>query len=214
MVGARFSPGAGDTAPLQRVGGGPAPQTKPKLTPLKGAGLLGIAVVSGLLWWLIRHEEAPEPVAQPPANTGQYQFALAEGPDVSTDCAKKSYSKTQDFFEKTPCTRLSRALYTTTTGGAKALVSVVLVTMPDAGKAVALKALTDENETGNVSDMVRDKTAKIPGQPALADGEYESHVIGNQVTIVLASFFDGHKDTTLINKIAVDAIRLSSNLAK
>ncbi|HEV7980133.1 hypothetical protein [Amycolatopsis sp.] len=213
MVGARFSPGAGDTAPLQRVGG-PAPQIKPKLTPLKGAGLLGIAVVSGLLWWLIRHEEPAAPVAQQPANTGQFQFTLAEGPEVSTDCAKKSYNKTQDFFGKNPCRRLSRALYTTTAGGTKALVSVVLVTMPDAGKATALKALTDENDTGNISDMVRDKTAKIPGQPALADGEYESHVIGNEVTIVLANFFNGHKDTTLINKVAVDAIRLSSNLAK
>jgi hypothetical protein len=211
VVGARFSPGVGDTAPLQRVGG-PAPQTNPKLTPLKGAGLVGIAVVSGLLWWLIRHQEPPAQVAQPPANAGQFQFTLAEGPEVSTDCVKKSYSKTQDFFKENPCTRLSRALYTTTSGGARALVSVVLVTMPDATKATALKTLTDSNNTGNISDMVRDKTAKIPGQPALATGDYESHVNGSEVTIVLASFFQEHKDVPLLNKIALDAIRLSADL--
>jgi hypothetical protein len=196
---------------MQRIGG-PAPQTRPKLTPLKGAGLLGIAVVSGLLWWLIRHDVPPAPLAQPPANAGQFQFTVAESPKVSTDCEKNSYTKTKEFFAENPCTRLSRALYTTTSGGAKALVSVVLVAMPDATRATALKSLIDRNGTGNVNDLVKDKTANIPGAPALADGEYASHVTGSEVTIVLAGFFGGRKDQPLIHKIALDAIRLSADL--
>ncbi|MEV6825731.1 hypothetical protein [Amycolatopsis sp. NPDC051102] len=194
--------------------GPPARDTRSLL--LKGAGLVAIAVVSGLLWFLIRHDSTPdEPVAQPPAqNTGQFKFTLVAGPEKSDDCVAKSYNKTQDFFQDNPCQSLVRALYTTESGGAKALVSVVVVRMPDSSKARALKALTEKDGTGNVTDMVKDKTFAGTGTPSVSgkDAAYASKVEGTNTTIVLADFYAKHKDKDLIEKIADDALRLSADL--
>ncbi|WP_284749503.1 hypothetical protein [Amycolatopsis sp. RTGN1] len=183
---------------------------------LRGAGLVAIAVVSGLLWFLIRHDSGPdEPVAQPPAqNTGQYQFTLVAGPSKSNECASKSYGKTHDFFQDNECQSLVRALYTTESGGAKALVSVVLVGMPDSTQAKALKTLTEQDNTGNVTDLVRDKTFAGSGVPSVSgsDAAFSSKVDGTNTTIVLADFYAKHKDKALIKKIADDALRLSADL--
>jgi len=222
VVGAHFTPGPSDTAPLGAVPpqprppapGPPARDTRSLL--LRGAGLVAIAVVSGLLWFLIRHDSTPDkPVAQPPAqNTGQFKFTLVAGPEKSTDCVAKSFDDTQDFFKDNPCQSLVRALYTTESGGAKALVSVVVVGMPDSAKAKALKALTEKDGTGNVNDMVRDKTFAASGTPSVSgkDSAYASKVEGTNTTIVLADFYAKHKDKDLIEKIADDALRLSADL--
>lgn len=194
--------------------GPPARDTRSLL--LRGAGLVAIAVVSGLLWFLIRHDSTPDtPVAQPPAqNTGQFQFTKVAGPAKSTDCAAKSYGDTQDFFKGNPCQTLVRALYTTESGGAKALVSVVVVGMPDSTKAKALKALTEKDGTGNVTDLVKDKTFAGSGTPSVSgeDAAYASKVDGTNTTIVLADFYAKHKDKNLLKKIADDALRLSADL--
>ncbi|WP_410673447.1 hypothetical protein [Amycolatopsis sp. cmx-4-68] len=194
---------------------GPPPRDN-KALALRGAGLVAIAVVSGLLWFLIRHDSTPdEPVAQPPAqNTGQYQFTQVAGPAKSTDCAAKSYGDTQKFFRESPCQSLVRALYTTETGGAKALVSVVVVGMPDSTKAKALKTLTEQDGTGNVTDLVKDKTFAGTGTPSVSgpDAAYASKVDGTNTTIVLADFYAEHTDKKLIEKIADDALRLSADL--
>jgi hypothetical protein len=151
-------------------------------------------------------------VAQQSANGGAYDFTLAEGPVVSTDCASNSYGKTKAFFNDHPCSRLSRALYTTTSGGAKVLVSVMLVRMPDAGQAQQLKTLTDQDKTGNVNDLVRDGTSKIAGAPDLGSGQYTSATDGPEATIVLAKFFDNRSAKPLLTQICADATRLAANL--
>jgi hypothetical protein len=112
------------------------------------------------------------------------------------------------------CQSLVRALYTTESGGAKALVSVVLVGMPDSAKAKALKTLTEQDGTGNVTDLVRDKTFAGTGVPSVSgsDAAYASKVDGTNTTIVLADFYAKHKDKALIEKIADDALRLSADL--
>ncbi|HKN51384.1 MAG TPA: hypothetical protein VJX66_02720, partial [Amycolatopsis sp.] len=76
MVGAHFTPGPSDTAPIGAVPPQPAPGRPgqggrdTKAWVLKGAGLVAIAVVSGLIWFLIRHQDAPAKVADtPPQNT-------------------------------------------------------------------------------------------------------------------------------------------------
>jgi hypothetical protein len=221
VVGAHFTPGPSDTAPLGAVPpqprppvpGPPARDTRSLL--FKGAGLVAIAVVSGLLWFLIRHDSAPAgPVAQPPAqNSGQYRFTQVAGPVKTEDCVGKSYGETKAFFQENPCQSLVRALYTTEAGGAKALVSVVLVGMPDSTKAQSLKALTERDGTGNVTDLVRDKTFAVSGTPSVsgADAAYASRVEGTNATIVLADFYGGHTDKALIEKIADDALRLSAD---
>ncbi|MCR6483107.1 hypothetical protein M8542_09785 [Amycolatopsis sp. OK19-0408] len=194
--------------------GPPARDTRSLL--LRGAGLVAIAVVSGLLWFLIRHDSTPdEPVAQPPAqNTGAYQFTMVSGPAKTTDCAEKSYGKTHDFFQDNPCQSLVRALYTAESGGAKALVSVALVGMPDSTKAKTLKTLTEKDGTGNVTDLVKDKTFAGTGTPSVSgeNAAYASKVDGTNTTIVLADFYDKHKDKALLDKIAEDALRLSADL--
>ncbi|MEV6872001.1 hypothetical protein [Amycolatopsis sp. NPDC051128] len=194
--------------------GPPARDTRSLL--LKGAGLVAIAVVSGLLWFLIRHDSTPDqPVAQPPAqNTGQFTFTKVAGPEPSDDCAAKSYGETKKFFQENSCRSLVRALYTTESGGAKALVSVVLVGMPDSTKAKALKTLTEKDGTGNVTDLVRDKTFAGTGTPSVSgsDAAYASKVDGANTTIVLADFYAKHTDKALIEKIADDALRLSADL--
>ncbi len=222
MVGARFTPGPSDTAPLGAVPpqprppapGPPARDTRSLL--LRGAGLVAIAVVAGLLWFLIRHDSTPdEPVAQPPSpSTGAYQFTKVAGPERSDDCPATSYGKTKEFFQDNPCQSLVRALYTTETGGQKALVSVVVVGMPDSSKAKALKALTEQDGTGNVTDLVRDKTFAGTGTPSVSgkNSAYASKVDGTNTVIVLADFYEKHTDKALIEKIADDALRLSADL--
>jgi hypothetical protein len=194
------------------VPGPPARNTRSLL--LKGAGLVAIAVVAGLVWFLIRHDPTPQaPVAQPTAqNSGQFQFTKVAGPDKGDDCVAKSYGDTKGFFQDNPCQSLVRALYTTETGGAKALVSVVVVGMPDSAKAKALKTLTEKDGTGNVTDLVRDKT--FTGGPSVSgkNAAYASKVDGTNTTIVLADFYAKHQDKDLLEKIADDALRLSADL--
>lgn len=183
---------------------------------MKAGGLVAIAVVSGLLWWLIRHEPDTAPVADVPSKSGQFQYTLVEGPQVTSDCASKAYGSTKEFFGKTPCTRLSRALYTTETGGHKALVSIVLVTMPGEVTATQLKALTDKDGTGNVSDLARDGTFKAQGAPKVSgdSAAYDSRVSGADVTIVLTDFYNKHSDKPVLERIATDALRLSGDLRR
>jgi hypothetical protein len=225
VVGARFSRSSGDTAPLRRVGpdGLPAsPQAGPPPASaaggpgraVKGAGLVAIAVVSGLLWYLIVHTDPPPVADQQPSPTAGYDFVLAEGPVVATDCVAKSYGKTKQFFDDTNCKRLSRAIYTGKSDGRPVLVSVVLVTMPDAAKADQLKTLTDTDGTGNVTDLVKDGTYKTKGGLKLSDeaGQYQSSVSGDSITIVLAKFLDQHPDKVALAKVTAAALHLSSAL--
>ena len=182
---------------------------------LKGAGLVAIAVVSGLIWFLIRHQDAPAKVADtPPQNTGAYTFTKVLGPVKSDDCAAKSSSDTKRFFQENPCQSLSRALYTTETGGKKVLVSVVLVGMPDSAKAKQLKTLTEQDGTGNVTDLVMDGTYKASGAPRVGGktAAYAGQVSGANVTIVLAEFYGKHTDDDLLQRVAQDAVRLSADL--
>ncbi|UJW31874.1 hypothetical protein L3Q67_43100 [Saccharothrix sp. AJ9571] len=225
MVGANFSyPGgdaAGDTAPLPRVGQGPAAPPPPSTTralfgnPLfKGVGLVLVAVVSSLVWWLIRYEAEPEVQAQPdPLVSGEFKYERVAGPVTSTDCAGNAYGEIERWFAAHPCQRVVRALYVTNAGeGARALVSVVLVTMPDPELAAQLKAVTDTDDTGNINDLVRDGTAKLPKAPEVAKGNYESKASGADVTIVEGDFYDKHKDDPLLKRVTTDALRLSEAL--
>ena len=205
MVGAQFPPAGGDTAPLPRITTAPS---KGGSAVLKAAGLVAVAVVAGLVWYLIRHDPAPAvPLAQAPAK--QFDFGTTVSPVATTDCAAKSTDQIKAWFGTHPCQKMSRALYTTTYGSARALVSVAVVTMPSAADALALKQLVDTDDTGDVSDLVRDGTAKLPDAPKLANGQYASRISGGQVTIVHADFYGGHKDAAPLKKMATEALDLA-----
>lgn len=215
-----FTPGPSDTAPIAAVPAHPGPPSGPprnRALLLRGTGLVAIAVVAGLLWYLIRHDSTPAaPVAdESPAPTKPaFDYKLVEGPVKATDCVANSYTGAKKFFQDNPCKALGRALYTVQSGDAKALVSVALVTMPDAAQATALKTLTDRDGTGNVSDLVRDGTFHDTDAPKLSGEQaaYQSEAKAAEVTIVLTDFYYGHHDKQLLTRIAKNALTLSAQL--
>lgn len=188
---------------------------------LQGAGLVVVAVVAGLVWWVIRHDTVtqaaqPRPVQdrarQGPLTNGAFDYTVAAGPVSTGSCVEHSYGKIHDWFAEHPCRRLSRGLYTTTAGGARALVSVSVVTMPTHAGAAELYELAFNNGTGNVSDLVRDGVATIPNAPKVAAGEYKSKIVGPRVTIVEANFFGDVENEGVLTRVASDARRLSGVL--
>lgn len=205
---------------------------------LLAAALLGVAVLSGFVWWLIRHDPAPmtptaggEPVTSAPTtseadntspsstdvetpsevNLGRFTFRPMAPTDVTSDCAAVSYGTVRNWLANNPCQRVVRGLYATTVDGAKALVSVVAVTMPGDAKATELKGITDTNGTGNVSDMLRDGTVRLPSAPQVAGGAYASELDGDTVTIVEGAFYGGHSDAPLLDEIATAAVGVTKH---
>ncbi|MBB3082717.1 hypothetical protein [Geodermatophilus sabuli] len=103
---------------------------------------------------------------------------------VDATCVGNAYGTVADFFADTDCTGLARALYSTETGGRPVVVSVVTVDMGDTAGARALRALTDRNGSGNVSDLLREGVRYDGGPDGLSGAEYASAVSGSTVTIV------------------------------
>ena len=134
-------------------------------------------------------EAAPGPevgAVQTIAGTGY----TVEAVDVTDTCAGHAYGAVADFFGDDDCTGLSRALYSADVGGEAVVVSVVRVQMPDATAARDLRALADQNGSGNVSDLLREGV-RYTGSPAeLSGAEYASALSGPTVTIVEAAWAD------------------------
>lgn len=215
--------GTGDTAPIPRVA---ATVRSSRAAPwqvrlLQGAGLVLVAVLAGLIWWVVRHDTViPAAQRQPvegtarqdPLTSGAFDYSVAAGPVMSGSCVDHSYGKIQEWFAEHPCARLSRGLYTTTASGARVLVSVSVVTMPTHADAATLYELAFTSGTGNVSDLVRDGAATIPNAPSVAKGEYKSKIVGPRVTIVEANFFGEVENKATLARVASDARRLSATL--
>jgi hypothetical protein len=99
-------------------------------------------------------------------------------------CVGNAYGAVADFFTATDCAGLARALYSTDVGGRPVVVSVSAADMGEPSGALALRALADQNGSGNVSDLLREGV-RYPGGPAqLSGAEYASAVSGGTVTIV------------------------------
>jgi hypothetical protein len=80
------------------------------------------------------------------------------GESFSTDCAAHSYGHVQQFFEDHPCAALFRALYAIHgAGGARLLVAMAWVDMPDPAGAAALKSLVDRPGIGNVTELSKEQ---------------------------------------------------------
>lgn len=206
-MGPQFPPDGNGTAPLPRI---PAAGKRPGYV-LKGIGLVAVAVVSGLLWWLVRHDPAAPVIAQGPPK--EFAFAIAQGPAVSTNCAANSTGEVRKFFTEHPCQRLTRALYNTAYGNYPVLVSVVVVSTAGSGEAQQLKALADRDGTGNINDLLKDGTARVPGAPKkLGQGKYASRLTGSQVVIVLSEFFDEHSDDAVLTRVDGEALDLATQL--
>ena len=131
--------------------------------------------------------------------------------DTQKSCLGHAYGRTADFFADSDCTGLSRALYTTEIGGEPVVVSVARVRLADAAAARALRALTDANGSGNVSDLLREGV-RFTGSPAeLSGAEYASAISGTTVTIVESAWVDEDAEggSTDIDQVADDGLALA-----
>jgi hypothetical protein len=192
-------------------------------------GLFAVAVVSGLVWFYITNDSSTSSssdgtdtsASQAPA--GAFDFAPSDKmsrPDtVKKDCDKHAYGKIKDFLTTTACDHLTRRLYVTKVDGRTIYTSVSVVTMPSEAEAADLRDLTDQDQTGNVSDVVRDKVVTIDGLKTLsADDGYASRQTGADVIIVESAFApkdksgDEKADETILDKVSTDGLRLADEL--
>jgi hypothetical protein len=175
---------------------------------LKGLGLLGVAIVSGFLWWFFHRPSTPtEHAAPPPAQVqGKYQFVPFHANVVDTTCTDHATEQVKTFFSQHPCQKLTRALYTTTFNGQVVVTSVIQVQMASASDAKALNALGLKDYSGHVQDLVEDHTATVQGGPSgLEAAGYKSAVSGTTVTISTTEYQDGTQDSAAnLGKKSVD----------
>ncbi|SDG33124.1 hypothetical protein SAMN05216553_107173 [Lentzea fradiae] len=236
----RFPPRPTDTAPLypadelmklqsimsNRQGHQPPPPppAPPRKTTWvgKALALVGVAFVSGFVWWVLQ-PSAPvdQPVSQPQKTAGEYEFAtVPELPDPvkDSDCAAQSTGQTQAFFKATPCLQLTRAFYTAKLPDGRVVYSSVsVVKMRTADEARKLKELTETDGTGNVKDLVLAKAVSVPPLTTLANGGYASEQRDQEVVIVESDSPARGPDALTHNKemkkVSADAIRLASDFA-
>ncbi|HVK25316.1 MAG TPA: hypothetical protein VM677_28500 [Actinokineospora sp.] len=185
-------------------------------------GLLAVAVLSGSVYWYVTDEPAGTatpsgPQTTQPAPEGVYEFVAhpnVQTPKMDTNCAKHAYDDTKTWLAQAGvCEKITQALYTTKVGGKNALVSVTVVHLSSAEKASELRLLTDQDGSGNVNDLVRDKVVVIDGVKNLSNG-YASKEEGEIVTIVEADFNPpGTKnDEKILDEVCADAMRLGKKI--
>jgi hypothetical protein len=191
--------------PPGRPTGGPGPARpradRSKLLDysLKCLGLVGVALIAGFLWFLIRNNPAQPAQVQstPPSTTaGVYAFQAFHGATDETDCAGHSKGLVRNYLAGHSCAGLTRSLYTASlTNGQKVVTSVAVAQMESPSSAAALKKISDENGSGHIKDLVEDGVV-IPGGPAdLQEAGYYSMVKGSRLIVVMTEYVDGSMDT-------------------
>ncbi|MFD9705378.1 hypothetical protein [Lentzea sp. NPDC059081] len=233
----RFPPRPTDTAPLypadelqklqsimdNRQGHLPAPPPPPprKSTWVgKALALVGVAVVSGFVWWVLQPSEpVDQPISQPQKTAGEFEFtSVAQLPEPvkDSDCAAHASGQTQTFLKTTPCLQLTRAFYTAKLPDGRVVYSSVsVVKMRTADEARQLRELTQKDGTGNVKDLVLDKAISVPPLTTLANGGYASEQRDQEVVIVESDSpvkgADALAHNKEMKKVSADAIRLASS---
>lgn len=202
-------------------GPGGRPKSKAMDYTMKGLGLLCVAVVSGFAWYLIRNNPAPATtltMPSPSSSAGVYNFQPYNGKDTVTDCAGHSTARVQNYFQQTPCTSLTRAVYTTSLpNNDRVITCVEVVQMGTAAQASALNTLSRSDNSGHVQDQVEDKVTVVPNGPTnLENGGYASEAKGAKVIIAVTEYFNGSQDAgpnlkaqkSTLDGVSMDALRL------
>ena len=187
----------------RRPGGGPGGflRDRGKLVDftLKGLGLLGVALVSGFLWYLIRNDPATPNQAnvdQPAPYQGIYQFQPYQAPSTVSDCATHATAEVRTYLQQHPCTTMTRSLYTASlSGGDKVVTSIVDVRMDSAANARGLKLKSDGDGTGHVKDLVEDGAVIPSGPNSLQNGGYFSKLKGSDVIIIMTEYLNNGEDS-------------------
>lgn len=235
----RFPPRPTDTAPLypadelmklqsimdNRQGQLPVPPPPPPRRTTwvgKALALVGVAVVSGLVWWMFQPSDpVGQPISQPQKTAGEFEFTSVQQlpePVKDSDCAAHATGQTQAFLKTTQCVQLTRAFYTAKLpDGRTVYSSVSVVKMKTPADAKALRELTQKDGTGNVKDLVLDKAISVPPLTTLANGGYASEQRDQEVVIVESDSPVKGSDALAHNKemkkVSADAIRLASSFA-
>ena len=190
-----------------------APPPPPAASPRRRIALvlaaaLVLVVVLGVGGWLLLRGGGDagggaDPAAVTPSATATGSAAApATGATVQVDgvtytmqvgtvadtCKGHAYGAVAGFFSGQDCVGVSRALWSAEVHGQPAVVSLSRVVMPDAATAQALRALTDGNGTGNVSDLLREGVSYAGAPARLSNAQYASALNGATVTIVETSW--------------------------
>jgi hypothetical protein len=167
---------------------------------LKGLGLLGVALVSGFLWWLT-HNQAPlqtHNTAQPAQQTGKYSFTPYVAQSVVGDCANHATNEVSTFLQSHQCVSLSRSLWTATLpDGDHVLTSVAVVKLASTAQAAQLDQISNATGSGHIKDQVEEGYPVPNGPKNLQDGGYASKAIGSEDVIVMTEFQNGAEDNNL-----------------
>lgn len=180
----------------------PAPQGRSKAMDytLKGLGLLGVALVSGILWFLT-HNEAPvqtQNQGQTTQHTGKYSFTPYVAAQTAGQCASHATSQVAAFLQSHPCQSLTRSLWTTQLpDGNKVLASVAILKMGSASDAAQIDKIGQESKSGHVQDLVEEGYPVPNGPTNLENGGYQSDADGQYEVIVVAEFATGTEDAHL-----------------
>jgi hypothetical protein len=124
-------------------------------------------------------------------------------------CQGHAYSSVAGFFASSDCTALQRSLWSADAAGQPAVVSMSQVTMPDAANAQALRALADQDGSGNVNDLLREGVSYDGGPTKLRDAQYASTQTGTTVTIVETAWVADGGASSALDALASSALSLA-----
>lgn len=191
------------------------------------AGLVAVAVVSGLVWSYIINDDEATPTTTGQEGTtqdtgGRYAFTAHEEmpqPEKDTDCAKHAYRDIKAFLQENPCDHLTRQLFVTDVEGRTVYTSVSVVVMRSEAEAEELRGETDKDGSGNINDVVREGMVKIPGLKNLSGGNgYKAKQTKREVIIVESAFAprdkssDKDADENILDGVCEDALLLAPKM--
>lgn len=181
---------------------------------IRGLVLVLVSVFSGVLWLMVKPSDtqsaSEDPATRQEGPNTEYDFEKYVA-DEPANCVDHSTMKIAEYFERTSCSHLTRALYTTRlSNGERVLTSVVTVLMPDASSAVELERLATRNATGNIEDLVSAGSRVPEGYPELShDYGYDSTQQGRLVVIGESSYFHrSGRDDGRLKHVTSDALQL------
>jgi hypothetical protein len=198
---------------------------------LRILGLVAVAVISGVVWSYITDDSSSPGATADDGGTEQQTdgaFQFTPHPDMASpttddDCAAHAYTRIQQYLAANPCDHLAQQLFVAKVDGRTVYASVSVVTMPDEAKAAELRALTDEDGSGNISDVVRDGGVTIEGMDRLSGGGgYAAKQEGREVVIVEADLDPGDQSESdadqkkdeedILDPVCEDALRLADQV--
>ncbi|WHT21111.1 hypothetical protein N8J89_08605 [Crossiella sp. CA-258035] len=199
----------------------PKPKAKrPPWLPIAGLAVAALALVL-LIAAVARScgSEAPESNGsgavsalhspEPPESTVDGLDFVPRGSSRETDCGPRAFGQVQQWLRENPCTALVRSLFEVNEER-KAAVSVVVVSFADAVQAERFQALADDEQSGGVTELLREGRSWPGGPSSFAQAVSSTSRDGSRVRIVRAVWVGQETKPTdvVLQGIAERALRL------